>query len=286
MINQTLKAIYSGFYDIQKMRIQSGNRIVANFKLRIGQQTSTPETELDDEGKDILKKVRASYDSMADAAVDLPRLSKFAGNEVISEYAELVLADSYVKLTGQEERCMKSIKQLIHADPFWKHYLKGVCGVGETMALVILATIDIHKARYPSSLWKYCGLDVAEDGAGRSRKKAHLVMREYVNKDGEPDIREGITFNPTIKTKLIGILGPSFLKAKNPKYAPIYYGYKNRLENHPVHKDKKPLHRHNMAIRYMIKMFLIDLHMAWRAFEGLEVSVPYCEAKLKLKHAC
>lgn len=284
MNNNPLKAVFSGFYDLQKMRIQAGNRIVANFKLRLGQETGKSEDELDDEGKDILNRVRLAYKSIAEAAADLPRIGSFQGNEVISDYAELVLADTYERLAAQEERYDKGIKQIVHRHPFWKHWMKGVCGLGELLALVILSKIDIHKARHPSSLWKYCGLDVAEDGAGRSRKKAHLVMREYVNKNGEEDIREGISFNPILKTKLIGVLGPSFLKAKNEKYAPIYYGYKKRLENHPAHKDKPLIHRHNMAIRYMVKMFLIDLYTEWRKFEGLPVSLPYQEAKLGYTH--
>ena len=40
-----------------------------------------------------------------------------------------------------------------------------------------------------------------------------------------------------------------------------------------------------MAIRYMIKRFLADLHVVWRTQEGLSVSVPYSEAKLGMKHA-
>jgi hypothetical protein len=294
-----LKAVFSGFYDLQKMRIQAGNRIVANFKLRIGQSTGTPERDLDKEGLEILERVRKAYASMADAASDLPRVSKFQGNEVIANYAELALADSYETLLLKEERFAKSIRQIVHQNPFWKEWLGNVKGVGELLAMVILASIDIKSARYPSSLWKYSGLDVAQDGAGRSRRKEHYVMHEYKDKSGEDNIRAGISYNPTLKSKLIGVLGPSFLKAKNEKYAPIYYNYRTRLENHPKHMDgsapppwftgdKKKysakLHRHNMAIRYMVKIFLCDLYVAWRTFEKLEVSVPYNEAKLGLKH--
>lgn len=40
----------------------------------------------------------------------------------------------------------------------------------------------------------------------------------------------------------------------------------------------------NMAIRYMIKMFLKDLWVAWRTLEGLPVTPDYAEAKLGMKH--
>jgi hypothetical protein len=284
MNNQALKSLAGGFYDLQKLRIQIGNRIVANFKLRLGQQTSKPESDMDDEGLEILGQIRKQFKLISCAAAEFPSIKAFEGTEVISDYAELVLVKTYEDLLQQEEANLKPIKKIIHQHPLWKQFLEGVCGCGELMAMCILSKIDISKSKYPSSLWKYCGVDVAADGAGRSRKKDHLVMREYVNKAGEPDIKEGITFNPFVKTKLLGVLGPAFLKAKSPKYAPIYYEYKHRLESHPKYKDEKPGHRHNMAIRYMVKMFLIDLHIAWRTIEGLPVSKPYHEAKLGMVH--
>lgn len=48
--------------------------------------------------------------------------------------------------------------------------------------------------------------------------------------------------------------------------------------------SSEPLHRKNMAIRYMVKVFLKDLWVAWRTLEGLPVTPDYAEAKLGLKH--
>ena len=86
-----------------------------------------------------------------------------------------------------------------------------------------------------------------------------------------------------MKTKLVGVLGTSFLRSAS-EYREYYDNYKNRIENHEAHKDKTKGHRHNMAIRYMVKRFLVDLHMKWRALEGLPVSEEYAEAKLGMKH--
>jgi hypothetical protein len=141
----------------------------------------------------------------------------------------------------------------------------------------------MHQA-VTSSLWKYAGLDVAENGQGRSRKAEHLVKVSYVNRDGEEAERNSITFNPFLKTKLIGVLAPSFIKLSNPIYAPIYRGYKHRLESNPAHQEKSKGHRDNMAKRYMIKIFLIDLYKAWRTIEGLPVTPPYHEGKLGIFH--
>ena len=153
------------------------------------------------------------------------------------------------------------------------------------MAGVVVSEIDIAKAKYPSSLWKYAGLDVAEDGAGRSRKSEHLIDVDYVNKKGEPAQRKSLTFNPFLKTKLIGVLASSFLRAGDNKYSQIYRGYKHRLESRLDLKEESKGRRHNMANRYMIKMFLVDLYLAWRKLEGLPVSPTYDEAKLGHQHA-
>ena len=132
-----------------------------------------------------------------------------------------------------------------------------------------------------------CGFDVVikEDGQGegRSRKEHHLVKVKYIDKKGKEQERNSITFNPFLKTKMF-VLASSFLRAGGP-YAEIYRGYKHRLENHPVHAQKTKLHRHNMATRYMLKIFLIDLYTRWRTIEGLSVAVPYAEGKLGIQHS-
>jgi hypothetical protein len=107
---------------------------------------------------------------------------------------------------------------------------------------------------------------------------------KYQAKDGTEKERLSITFNPFLKTKLIGVLGTSFLRSGS-QYAQVYYDYKNRLENHPKYKDVSKAHRHNMAIRYMIKMFLKDMWVFWRKAEGLEVTPSYAEAKLGIVHS-
>lgn len=47
---------------------------------------------------------------------------------------------------------------------------------------------------------------------GRSRASYCQVDHNYVNKEGKDSVRRGISFNPYLKTKLIGVLGGSFLK--------------------------------------------------------------------------
>jgi len=294
----SLKTMVRGSYDIQKLRIQMGNRIVGNFKAKLGQAPSRPERELTAEGKEILKAMRESFGKIADGVTSgVPSPKKFKGDEVISSYTELCLFAQYIDLEKHEDQHFRRLGVILKDYPVYNEFLTKVSGCGPAMSGVIISEIDISKARYPSSLWKYAGLDVGPDGRGRSRRKEHLVPVEYTDKDGKPAIRDSITFNPFLKTKLTGVLGPCFLRSGKSQYAEDYRNYKFRLENHATYGSKndgkkdddgKQItskgRRHNMAIRYAVKRFLVDLHCAWRAIEGLPVSEEYSEAKLGMRH--
>ena len=280
-----LRTLVRGIYNIQKLRIQMGNRLVGNFKVKLGQAPSEPESTLDKKGEALLKQLRADYKKITDGIQALPTFKKFKSQGVIDTYTELCLVSSYDNLEGEEKSQFKYLDNVLKGYEIYTKYLIKVKGVGPAMAGVILSEIDISIAKYPSSLWKLAGLDVADDGAGRSRKKEHLIDIDYIDKNKKPAVKKGITFNPFLKTKLCGVLTGSFMRAGDNLYSEAYYNYKNKLENHPIHKTKTKLHRHNMANRYMIKLFLIDLHREWRTIVGLPVSVPYSEGKLGMKHA-
>lgn len=279
-----IKVMVRGAYDVQKLRIQMGNRIVANFKTKLGQAPGEDEEVLDEDGKRILNDLRARFRKITDGVKTFPRQAKFKGDEVISNYTELCLLAQYIELEQDEDRHFRRLESVLKDYPIYTEFLEKIRGIGPAMAGVIVSEIDISKSKYASSLWKYAGLDVAEDGRGRSRKKEHLVAVKYINSDGEEAERNSITFSPFLKTKLVGVLGPSFLRAGDNPYSRIYRGYKNRIENHPAHKEKTKMHRHNMAIRYMVKQFLVDLYQYWRGLEGLPVHDPYAAAKLGLWH--
>ena len=277
-----LKTIVRGAYDIQKNRIQTGNRLVANFKAKLGQAPSEKEDTIDADGQQILANLRRSHKLLTEGVATFPRQATFKGDEVISSYTELCLVANYLELEDQEKTHFRRLGNILKDYPIYNNFLTGVVGVGPAMAGVVISEIDITKAEYPSSLHKYAGLDVAGDGQGRSRRKEHLEDSEYVDADGVVQTKKGITFNPFLKTKLVGVLGSSFVKQSPDKckYRKVYDDYKHRIENMDAHKEKSKGHRHNMAVRYMIKIFLIDLYNEWRALEGLPVAPTYTEAKL------
>lgn len=283
-MNNNLKPMVRGAYDIQKLRIQTGNRLVGNFKAKLGQEAGHPEEEMGEDEQKILLKMRASYKKLTDGVKTFPRQATFKGDEVISDYTDLCLLAQYLDLETQENTHFSRLGQVLRDYPVYTEFLEPIKGIGAAMAGVLISEIDISRAKYVSSLWMYAGLDVASDGQGRSRRKEHLVEVIYTDKDGKEATRVGITFNPWLKTKLY-VLASCLIRAGNEKYVKVYRDYKHRIENHPAHIGKSKGHRDNMAKRYMTKIFLADLYAKWRELEGLEVMPPYQEAKLGHVHA-
>ena len=99
----TIRTIVRGAYDIQMLRIQMGNRIVANFKGKLGQPPSTTEEDsLGEEEQSVLDDLRASHKKLTDGVKNFPRQADFKGDELISSYTELCLLDQYISLEKNE----------------------------------------------------------------------------------------------------------------------------------------------------------------------------------------
>lgn len=281
-MKQLLRSLTKGCYDIQELRIQMGNRIVANFKTKLGIEPGTKEKESQADTKKVLNTIRSSYNRMTDGVQQISKRVNFEYDGVISNFSELCLIDQYIELLTNEKAHFRRLENTLGNFEIWTAWLSDVKGVGPAMGAVIVSEIDIEKAKYVSSIWKYAGLDVV-DGEGRTRQKKHLVEIEYQDSEGETKTKLGITFNPFLKTKLIGVLGPCLKRAKD-HYAGVYDDYRHRIDNEKKHQKKSDGHRHNMAVRYMVKMFLKDLYAEWKQIEGLPQHPTYQEAKLGHTH--
>jgi hypothetical protein len=278
-----------GVYDLQKMRIQSGNRLAATFRAKLGLESSEGEDENED-AKKILDNLRVCYEKITDGVV--VNLKKFKGHGIIDTYSEFSLVETYLNLENAEKTAFKRLDNVIKAHPLWEHYLEHVKGVGVAMAGVIISEFDINKAKYHTNMWKYAGLDVimVEDentgelhGIGRCNKKEYMSEVEYTDSKGEIQTKKTLGYNPWLKTKLLGVLATSFLRAKG-NYYEIYLNYKNRIANMPEHKSKTLAHRNRMALRYMIKIFIIHLYENWKVIEGQPVFSPFNADKLGIVH--
>lgn len=291
---QQLRALVRGAYDLQKLRMMMGARLYANVRSKLGLAPDEKEEDEEGEPKDaakLLKLLKEHYRLLTEGIArsrTLPAMEAFKGDEIISTYAELVLVHNFLGLLSREQSMFRDMEKVLMTFPIYAEWMHSIVGVGPAMAGVMLSEIDIVKSTRVSNIWSYAGLDVAADGKGRSKRKEHLVRRAYTKADGTEAERDSITFNPFLKTKLVGVLSTSFLRSKSP-YADIYQGYKHRQANHERQLDETTAwtkaHIHRAALRYMVKMFLLDLYLNWRKIEGLPVSASYHEDKLGHKHA-
>lgn len=291
-----IKVLTRGAYDLQKLRIMTGNRIVGNFRAKLGQAPGTKAVdELDADSLKLLDDLKLRHRRITDALIASKQKGPFPGDEIISTFTDYALVGEYVDMEKIEVSHFKQLGKALEEVPIYTTFLRNIRGIGPAMAGVIVSEIDIAKAKYPSSLWAYAGLDVGSDGLGRSRRAEHLVKREYVDRNGEIKERNGITYNPWLKTKLMGVLAASFLRSKSP-YAALYVQYRHRIETDTArtcvdkpgnHRDATwtKMRRHQAAQRYIVKAFLRDLYVAWRTLEGLPVAPPYSEAKQGHRHA-
>lgn len=291
-------------YDLQKLRIATGNRLCASFNIQLGQQPSTPQQDMPDESQKLLKKLTAEYDRITDAMIE----NKASVNKVIKELSEELdwvrskldydLISEYVSLLEVEKRNIASMKKLVREHPLYDAFFntEQCKGIGEETAAACIALFDVYKARHAASFWKYAGLNpvkrVNKDGEvvieGNSKK--YTEEFEYTNPStGEVKKKRGITYNPELKTILLGVTAGNIIKCCIRKekdedgeftgniiasgYAVQYMDYKNRKkQQHPEWSDG---HIHNVAKRWMIRNFVRDLWVAWRTVEGLPVTVPY-----------
>jgi len=305
-----LRIMVRGAYDLQALRMQSGLRLCANFRARLKDKIAADadedeEAELGEAALKVIEELKSSYRRLTDGVARnraLPDQQKFTGDALISTFTELVLVSQYIDLESQEQRQFRQMTATLEAIPIYKAFLEHERGVGPALAAVLVTYFDPAKARHVSSFWKYAGLDVAQDGTARSRRKEHLIERAYTDRNGREATRLSTTYNPWLRMKLLGGLAPSFLRSASPRRK-LYDDYRTRIMTDPDRKKvtvaewKRAFHAeedvrnlwppgriHKAALRYMVKIFLIDLWRNWRELEGLPVTPTYHEARRGYAH--
>lgn len=226
-----IRGIVRGAYQLQKLRIAIGLRIVSQWKAKAGQAPSQNERELSTEDKKLLDRIRADYKLITDGVVMNIKMHRdFPAHGLIDDYAELSLIHQYEQQLAIEKEAFRNIERALTGIPLWDEFLVKVNGIGPAIGGIIISELNIYEAKYASCLWKYIGVDVAEDGRGRGKYPEHLVDKTYTDASGKEKTTKSITFNPTAKSKLVYLLGDSFIKSKSV-YSDIYYNYRNRLLN-------------------------------------------------------
>lgn len=191
-------------------------------------------------------------------------------------------------------------------------------GLGPRMASIIVSSFDIHREETVSQMWAFAGLSVVPTMRCRhctailqtSEKKAIETDYGYENLTGvglfhhpkpagntckfaggtisrdqtinsgraqRPVAGQKLNYNAWLRTKLCGVLAPVLLKVGSP-----YRKFYDNRKQYNIGRNwgQSDAHRHQDAMRYMIKMLLLDIYKEWRGFEGLPVRPPYSEEKL------
>jgi hypothetical protein len=270
--------------------------------------------ELKKKAKKILDQLKKRYRRLTDGVArnrTLPKREGFTGDGIISEFAELVLIHEYLELEKQETVQFKYIGEELQSSGIIVYFdwLVHQKGIGPALSAILLTKFDVYLAERPSQFFAIAGLDVGpgietdpNNKLARSRRKEHLIEREYEAKDGTIKTKMSTTFNPWLQAKMLGVLGPSLMKAKSP-YKEHYDRYKHRISTDPNRRkgtlaDKKRewaegkkteeiWHKnriHRASMRYMVKQFIGDFWRKWREAEDLPTVPPYHEGVLGHKH--
>jgi hypothetical protein len=264
----TIRFLIEQYYDIQKLRVATFNRIVAYCKAKDSQprpethlvsashtEVETHETDADQsEGGSEKERADGKYrdeawDLVESELDDLPR-----------EVRDLIWY--FKSLYSTEKSLAKRLDIWSRDHPLRMEYLSTIRGIGPILSSGLIAWLSpISRFENISKLWKYCGL-----APGQKRTSG-----------------EKTNYNPKLKTFMWKIAS-SFEKQKPEasKYRKIYDEKKAYYMSRPdlradIESGRKgaKLHVRLMAMRYTVKRFLADLWVVWRTMEGLSVTKPY-----------
>lgn len=226
-------------------------------------------------------------------------------------------------LKEQEKEALKDVQHHLRQIPFYVEVLSDkelFKGVGPTMAGVILAEFDIRREENVSQMYSFAGLapvkayrckkcnaivQATDDGSqathpagndynpcplNTSKTKTTIIDGRDVYASGKsmrPVKGEKLPYNAFLRSKLVGVLGPVLLQVNSP-WRYFYDSYKHRLQQ-PQGSTGRPwgtgdAHRHMAAIRYMVKMLLLEIYIQWRSHLGLHVRKSYQEEYLGHTH--
>lgn len=249
---------------------------------------------------------------------DLQKLRVQSSNRSTTDQVELTAEDqAFMMSTGDglstlEKQGLKEISRILKGIPIYKNWLKHQKGVGPTMSGVLIAEIDISKAPTISALWRFCGLAVdVETGKAERRTKGKKtayspwlkskvlrVMGECMIKANSPYRKFYDNYKHrkenTMLAQCMGCDGGGRATVDDDEAAPNPITRKKATKKvkcsncngtgGPAPWGGGKAHRHNAAMRYMVKMFLQDLWVQWRELEGLTVTDPYAVAVLGREH--
>jgi hypothetical protein len=111
-----------------------------------------------------------------------------------------------------------------------------------------------------------------------------VIQEEQTYASGQamrPVKGEKLKYNSWLRTKLVGVLGPVLIKCDSP-WREFYDKYKKRKQD--AGWGRNDAHRHQAAIRFMVKQLLLDIWKSYRIYHHLPVREPYSVEYQGKKH--
>lgn len=269
----TERLLVESFYDLQKLRCETFNRIVCHLKVRytkeqlaeLIKQYEGEDTEVEPELKEAVVK-EGEEEEKEKLPPQYAVYAKMLASGKVQNPILQPLVDYYNQLNTTEKKTGVRLDELTAEVQIRKEYLSGIRGIGPILSAGIIGWIHpISRFETISKLWRYSGLAVI-DGKAERKKRG-----------------EKLHYNPKLKSFMWKV-SKSFVyqSAEKSSYRKLYdevkADYKRKFPETIVVDGKKrynPGHLHNMALRKVAKVFLANLWLKWRVMEGLSVSEPY-----------
>lgn len=281
-MSRDIRFLIENYYDIQKLRIETFNRIVAftrenkdeiikelnNFisqkyfgnhsRNASHQQFGTQDAHAKLLVNDAINLLNSQGEKRYAEFVEKYILSKKIELKIYSKIENLIWF--FEKLHKLEKELYKKLDNWSYNHPLRTKFLNYVIGIGPILASGIIAWLSepILKAGHVSQIWAYCGL-----APGQERKKG-----------------EKLNYNPKLKTFCWKIARSLIMKKCFGRK--LYEEFKRQArEKHPKPEiiDGKlkwtDKHIDNWARRKVVKLFLAAVWEVWRKMNNLPVTEPY-----------
>ncbi len=158
-------------------------------------------------------------------------------------------------------------------------WMRSIRGVGPVISTGIFSEIDISKANYAGSLWRFAGLDSTIVWKKGEKRPFNAQLKLYCYYLGESFVKQGNFYRKVYRDRKV------YETEMNEKcaYADQARDYAAKINYKPGSNPFKlaaegkfaPFVLHNRARRYAVKLFLSHLHSVWREGLGLTVARPF-----------
>jgi hypothetical protein len=270
-----IRFLVENYYDLQKLRIEAFNRVVAWCKSQYPTETQdigASHARIENQNKNAShRKIEIHSNDASQVFPETHSMSaikpSILANKILIGKVEVPkdigdLVWYFNMLHDTEKNLAKRLDTWSKLHLLRSTYLTQIQGIGPIFSSALIAWLQpISRFDNISKLWKYCGL--APDQKRRKGVK--------------------LGYNPHLKT-LMWKIASSFEKQKAAKsaYRRLYDEKKKYLAIRPDLKDaidKKvkgaKLHVQLLTLRFIAKRFLADTWVAWRRLEDLPVTEPY-----------